>query len=200
MKSFSLLPLDVVGSEAPLAENFPVVYSRRPENASSRKITSVQLSIMALLKLFCFVTLAIRLSGMIWNTGAKRLVFPLSADPIAHGTGCLCFFGRNNSKKSAQNCCTLSSERLFLRISSKYLGSGSFSLSKSTNALGVTTPFCLKNSIKKDLTFNCESREEGVAFSNFFSQVFTVYFIVLGLFGDLEVILTLKNRKSIKLI
>ena len=48
---------------------------------------------MALLKLFCLVTHAMRLRGTIWNTGAKRLVFLLSADLIEHGTGCLCSAG-----------------------------------------------------------------------------------------------------------
>ena len=99
--------------------------SSNPAKASSRKITSVYLSIMALLKFFCFVTRAIRFNGTIWKTGENRLVLPLSAEPIAHATGCLCGLGGNKARKSVQNLLMSSSERLFRRISSKYLGSGS---------------------------------------------------------------------------
>ena len=103
--------------------------SRRPGYASSRNVTSVKFSIIALLKFFCLVTRAMRLRETIWNTGAKRLIFPSSDDPMAHGTGCMCSLGRNKARKSAQNCQILSSDRLFLRISPKYLGLGSLSLS-----------------------------------------------------------------------
>ena len=97
--------------------------------ASSRKITSVELSIIDLLKLFCLVTRAIRLNGTIWNTGLNRLVLPLSEAPMAHGTGRLCSLSLNSARKSAQNCCICPSGRLLVRICSKYLGSGSWRLS-----------------------------------------------------------------------
>ena len=78
---------------------FQSFMSKRLVYASSRKITSAKLSIH-LLKLFCFVTCAIRLNGTIWNTGEKRLVLPLSEAPMPHGTGPLCSFCQNSARKS----------------------------------------------------------------------------------------------------
>lgn len=60
--------------------------SIRSAVASSRNMTSQSLFIIALLNWRCFVIFPIRWAGTIPLIGAKRLVLPLSALPIKHGT------------------------------------------------------------------------------------------------------------------
>ena len=113
--------------------------------ASSMKITSMDFEIMALLNTLCLVIVAM----FVWCTsprmGWNRLVLPLFASPIRHGTLALWHFllKLRSFSKSSQNSPISTSERLFSKISVKYLGSGSLPGSYVVKALGEMMPIFL---------------------------------------------------------
>ena len=110
--------------------------------ASSMKITSVDFEIMALLNTLCLVVVAM----FVWCTsprmGWNRLVLPLFASPMRHGTLSLWHFllKLRSFRKSSQNSPISTSERLFSKISLKYLGSGSLPGSYVVKTLGEMMP------------------------------------------------------------
>ena len=111
----------------PWAKIFQLSTSIVDVEASSMKITSVDFEIMALLNTLCLVIVAM----FVWCTsprmGWNRLILPLFASPISHGTLSLWHFllKLRSFRKSSQNSPISTSERLFSKISLEYLGSGS---------------------------------------------------------------------------